>query len=123
MLVLGIASVPGVGLRPLGPPHCFHREMSAMGAHDAHFMSASSSARLSGEFSTWSRPTSHECTHCPPSDCGLASVCSNSTVVASSPSTVAVTISDGQGTVVDRTENVLLSTASPPDPPPPRLIA
>ena len=120
MLVLTIVSVPSVGLDALQRPHCVQHDASAVHAGHAISLQHTSSAARSRR---WTRPSTHECPHCPASECSWVSPCTGSTSTALSPTAVDMlshfTHRVGVKSVRERADSAIPST----DTPPPQAIA
>jgi hypothetical protein len=118
MLLLGIVTAPSVGLQALQRPHCVQHGAAAMKVG----LVASRRAPPDSDFPTWTKAASHECPHCPPSECARIAPCTSSSTTALSPTAVGVTDLPGSRVPVRLVRNQASSVHSPPDTPPPQLI-
>ena len=120
MLLLGIASVPGVGVADLQRPHCGQYELG--GHHEPRSTSPSAVAHHQIE-QTWTPRHTHECPHCPASGCARVSACAGSSSTAVAPTRVAVADIYGHGVTADRLRQFVHSVVSRPPTPPPQVLA
>jgi hypothetical protein len=120
MLILGIMSVPNMRLDALQHPHCTPH--GAISLHRGH-SSAASPTNPRGESRTWAPATDHECPHCPASECARIAPCASSTTTALSPAGFSLVSLHDHRTAVDPGHERASSINSPPDTPPPQVIA
>jgi hypothetical protein len=119
MLLLGIVAAPSVGLQAVQRPHCVQH--GAMVAHGGHGSTAEHAT--SAGTPAWSRAHSHECAHCPASECARVTPCTSSTPTALSPVGLAVIGLLGHRVPLDAIREQAASAYSLLDTPPPQLIA
>lgn len=119
MLVLAIASVPSIGLDALQRPHCVQHARSAL--HAGH-TTATGQAPPGGPSPAWTTPATHDCPHCPASDCARLSPCAGSTTTALSPTAAGILGLYGQRVTVKIVRDRADSSNPPPDTPPPQPI-
>lgn len=120
MLVLGIASVPNVGLSALHRSHCTrHAGALINGGH----VVASPHTVPGDESATWTKAASHDCAHCPASECARTAPCTSASMTALTP--VGVDVIDLQAIRLPGrfVRDSAPSASYPPDTPPPQLIA
>jgi hypothetical protein len=120
MMVIGIASVPSVGPEALQRPHCVQHRAAAI--HGGH-LPASQQVAAGRESPSWTKAATHNCPHCPDSECARAARCASSPLTALSPTRVAVNQNRGSRTTVRLDRDHALSVPSSPETPPPQLIA
>ena len=120
MLVLATLSVPSSGLDALQRPHCVQHGTSAL--HVSHVMPREH-AHPAGESRAWSTPATHDCPHCPASECARVSPCTGSTTTALSPAAVDVPGLYDHRVAVNLDCDRANSATPPHDTPPPQLIA
>jgi hypothetical protein len=120
MLVLGITSVPSVGLEAMQRPHCAQHEMAAQ--HERHMASEATLAH-GHDAQAWTQRHDHGCPHCPASECARISPCTGSSTTAVTPSRAVIADLHGRRVAVDLDRQLAHSTFSTPDTPPPQLIA
>ena len=120
MLALAIVSVPSIGLDALQRPHCVKHGTSAL--HAGHAM-AREHAQLAGESRAWSTPATHNCPHCPASECARVAPCTGSTTTAVSPPAMEMLGLYGHRVAVNVNRDRANSATPPHDTPPPQLIA
>ena len=120
MLPLGLLSVPSIGLAAMQRPHCAQHSPSAVHqeAHPGTGQQAPESSSTS-----WDDTTSHDCPHCPATDCARVAPCSTSLNVAVSVTSLAVTQSASHRAVLHRLQHIPYSTIHQPPTPPPQLIS
>jgi hypothetical protein len=120
MLVLGIVATPSVGMGTMQRPHCAQHEPAAR--HLQHLAPASSMGQ-GRDVQAWTQSRDHGCPHCPASECAGVSPCAGSSSSAIAPACAVVESFDGHRVPVDLTRPHVHSATSPPDTPPPQLIA
>lgn len=120
MLLLGIVSMPSIGLKAIERPHCAQHEQA--GRHERHLASLVIVAHAQGQ-PAWTQAHDHGCPHCPASECARVAPCTGSTTTAVAPSRAVVEDLDAHRVAVDLTRQLAHSAVSPPATPPPQLIA
>jgi hypothetical protein len=120
MLLLGIASVPGVGVAALERPHCGQYELA--GHHEPRVTSPAAIAHHQIQ-QTWTPRHAHECPHCPASECARVSACTGSSITAVAPTCVAVADTYGRGVTTVRLRHFAHSAVCTPPTPPPQVLA
>jgi hypothetical protein len=118
MVILGIMSVPSLGMGAWQRPHCAQHGTAIHVGHGV----ASDRAPSHGA-PTWTRGTNHECSHCPASECAKVSPCASSTTTALSPKGIGMTGCPVHRVIIDLAGEQAASADFPPDTPPPQLIA
>jgi hypothetical protein len=120
MLMLALIGVPSVGAGALQRPHCVQHEAYVVHAEHRPGNQHTSPAH---ESAAWSTRTSHQCTHCPASECVRLSPCSGATSTAVSAAAASLpglsTSRVGVQAAGDRADSAL----PPTDTPPPQPIA
>jgi hypothetical protein len=119
MLLLGIGSVPSVGVDALKRPHCAQHELA--GQHEHHI--ASSAIVSAQDQQAWTHRQDHSCPHCPASECARASPCSGFSTTAVAPARAVVADLRGHRVTVDLDRQLVHSAVSTPSTPPPQLIS
>jgi hypothetical protein len=119
MLIIGIASVPGLGPEALQRPHCVQHRAAAL--HSGHLAALQNAAGR--ESPAWTKAATHNCPHCPASECARVAPCASSSLTALSPTSIAVTHLQGSRTTIRLDGDQASSVPSSPDTPPPQLIA
>jgi hypothetical protein len=120
MLLLGIGSVPSVGVDALKRPHSAQHESA--GQHERHI--ASTATIVSGQDQqAWTDRQERSCTHCPASECARVSPCSGSATTAVPPSRAVVADPHGHRVTIDLFRQLAHSAVSTPLTSPPQLIA
>jgi len=120
MLLLGIGSVPSLGVDAVQRPHCAQHERA--GQHERH-VASSVTAVSAQDQQAWTHSQKHSCPHCPASECARVSPCSGSSTTAVSPSRTVVADLLGHRVTVDLDRQLVHSAVSTPPTPPPQLIA
>jgi hypothetical protein len=120
MLVLGVASVPSVGLTMPERSHCAQHE--SMSRHEGNGSDRTSPAH-DLDSPAWTQHHDHDCPHCPATECARVSPCSGSTTTALIATSVAVADLNGHRVAVDLARVQAFSSTSQPDTPPPQPIA
>ena len=115
MLLLGIVSVPGVGLAAMQRPHCTQHESSA-GRHPGH-------GQMPDARTSWEASEGHECPHCPATECARVAPCASASNAALSAASRPVTGAPPHQIVLPRAQGLLHSTTYQPPTPPPQLIS
>ena len=120
MMVLAIVSLTGLGPNVLERPHCAqHGATDAPGGHAA-------GARHGGAVETsgvWTSPASHDCPHCPATDCARVAPCAGSVSTALSPGGVGLFGPSLRRLIAAAGPERADSACPPPDAPPPQPIA
>ena len=119
MLALSIISVPSTGLKASQRPHCAQHELAA---HHQSYGALENAAVHGHGQQAWEQEQ-HQCPHCPASECGRASTCTGSSSTAITPTRAVPTDSYVHRVAVDLGLQLPRSSSSPPDTPPPQLIA
>jgi hypothetical protein len=120
MLVLGVVATPSVGMEAMRRPHCARHELAAQHAGHA---AASSTTAQGPDTQAWMPRHDHGCAHCPASECARVSPCTGSSSTAVAPSRAVVESLDSHRVAVYPARHQVHSASSPPDTPPPQLIA
>jgi hypothetical protein len=116
MLVVGVLSVPSVGVRAMQRPHCAQHTQSAHVVANHHQPSSAHTAAV--------QPGSqHECPHCPARDCAHLVPCNTSTSPVTAAATLLVTALSPDPVGVPPVRAYMHSRTHQPPTPPPQLIA
>jgi hypothetical protein len=118
MLAIGIASVPNAGAEDAQRLHCARHETGA-----AHGQAAVQHVTPNDASPTSNGRTSHDCPHCPASECARVASCTSTTTNALSPLGLAIVDLQGLRIPLGLVDDQVSSAHSPPDTPPPQLIA
>jgi hypothetical protein len=118
MLALSLLGLPGVTLSAHQVTHC--REGTAA----EHSLTAMPDHHASGPTtSRWTTGSSHECPHCPPSECIRTAACGGTATLALSASGHPVNTLPMHGVMPVGDADRATSANSPPDTPPPQTIS
>ena len=121
MLVLGVVSVPSVGLGAMQRPHCEQND-GAAGERTSHAGPQHQMPEPSSPTS-WESGSQHDCPHCPPAECSQVAPCATSptpTIIEASGTIIPLTVaSDGVAKLPIQPG----STSHEPPTPPPQLIS
>ena len=120
MLILGIAGVPSVGPQALQRPHCAQHEMAL---HRMVNTAATLPVKRAQDAQAWTEGHDHDCPHCPASDCASLSPCAGSSTTAIATASAAVAKICGHRVAIYLARERPFSATTPPDTPPPQLIA
>ena len=120
MLVLGVLSVPSIGLAAMQRPHCAQHSPSAV-HQEAHPGMGQQAPEPSP--TSWDGATSHDCPHCPATECARVAPCATSSNAAVSVTSLAVDQSVTHRATLRRVQHHLSSTTHQPPTPPPQLIS
>lgn len=120
MLLLGLVTTPSIGLEAMQRPHCAQHELAEQHNHQ---LAGSATVPRGHAPEAWIQRHDHGCPHCPASECARVSPCTGATANALVPSRTAGLILQGHRVALDLGRRRAHSAVSPPDTPPPQLIA
>jgi hypothetical protein len=120
MLVLGVVATPSVGLDAMQRPHCAQHEL-AVGLRAQR--GAPAPVAHGPSQAAWAQQHDHGCHHCPASECARVSPCAGPVTIALVPSRAVVYDLQSHRVALDLDRQQARSAVSPPEPPPPQLIA
>lgn len=120
MLVLGVVSVPSIGLAAMQRPHCAQHVPSPGGqeAHSGDTHQAPEPAPVS-----WDTASEHVCPHCPATDCARIAPCTASSTAAISEASLTVSEPASDRVSVRKVRIQPYSATHQPPTPPPQLIS
>src|SRR5215203_5650636 len=120
MLVIAVFAVPSLRLTAMQCPPCARPDGSSMHQEMSH----GSGHRMAGPApALWDDDSTHECPHCPASQCARIAPCASSSNAAAVMTPFVVTHTASDQAMPARVPRQLFSTSHQPPTPPPQLIS
>jgi hypothetical protein len=121
MLVLGILSVPSVGVAAMQRPHCAQHDTAA--PHQEAHSSNTHQVPEPPHSPSWQNATEDGCPHCPAPECARVAPCAASSSAAISAASLAVSQLATHRVITPTVRIHPYSTTCQPPTPPPYLIS